>query len=106
MQKPYEIKETDAEIICPDCGSKHINEDEKFDVTTGHGKKLKQYVCSDCQVKFIPALSGKLHSDIPEPADKIQEWSKKMRMDEGGNDGKSWRKPQDKKEYIIIREKK
>ena len=99
MQKPYTIKHPDSEMLCPDCASKNITEDEEHDVKRTSGEKLKQYICKDCNAVFIPALIGNTKKSM----EKIEEWSNKIKMTEGNGDGKSWKK--EKPEYIIITKK-
>lgn len=98
MRKPYTVKHSDTELLCPDCGSKNIKLDDGVDVSTTNGLNLKQYCCEDCKAKFIPAIDGDVTSDKP----KINEWSAKVRMTEGLNEGKSWKSAP---KFIIIREK-
>lgn len=100
MKKPYSIKLEDSELLCPDCSSKNIELNDKVSVSNDKGHHLKQYVCKDCKSKFIPAIVG----STSDSKNKINEWSKKIRMTEGLNDGKSWET--EKKEYIIIRDVK
>ena len=97
MRKPYTISHPDNDILCPDCGSKNIKANENVDVKSSNGIILKQYYCEDCKAKFIPAIDG-----VGSVKTKIDEWSDKVRMNEGLNEGKSWKNT---KNYIIIREK-
>ena len=98
MKKPYTIKLEDSELICPDCGSKNVKHDQMVSISNHKGLHLKQFKCDDCKIKFIPAITG----TTTDNKNNINDWSKKIRMSEGLNEGKSWE--ENKKEYIIIRE--
>lgn len=99
MKKPYTIKETEAELLCPDCGSKNVEHDETVDVKRGSGVILKQYKCKDCKISFIPAMTG-----TTAKRSDIDKWANKGRTYEGMNEGRSWDNEQ-KQDCIIIRKK-
>lgn len=100
MKQPYELQNSDSEILCPECSSANIKLDEDHVTQTGSGVILKKYLCNDCGITFIPALVG---SDAKNGQKKIKEWSKKIRTNEGLNEGKTWKEA--KPEYIIIKKK-
>jgi transposase-like protein len=95
MKPPYKLLHSDIEIICPECGSKNIKENEKVDVKNGEGMNLKQYHCEKCNIDFIPAIDGQLQKES-----EIHKWSKKIRLEEGLNNGESWAK--NFKSHVII----
>lgn len=99
MKKPYLVNDPDAELLCPDCSSKNVEEDTSVQVTKESGTLLKQYKCNDCKVTFIPAIVGKTTKT------EIDKWANKSRTHEGMNEGKSWNTTK-KQECIIIRKNK
>ena len=99
MKKPYSVNDPDSELLCPDCGSKNVEEDTTVEVAKESGVLLKQFVCKDCKVTFIPAITSKTHKT------DIDKWANKTRTHEGMNEGKSWSNHK-KPECIIIRKNK
>lgn len=88
-------KEPEDCIICPECGSKAVKEDEDNEVKSKMYGQLKQYKCGDCHCLFIPAAV------ITKSNGMMDDWSAKVRMNEGCNN-KPWKEVQD---FIIIRKK-
>ena len=97
-----EHKNTEG-MLCPDCGSKDITliVDDEHEIVSSMGNSiLKKYNCKSCKCHFIPAAL--MH--ISTLSENINKWSKKVRVQEGNNDGQSWSdSPQN---FIIIRKKK
>lgn len=90
-------------MICPDCGSKEVEELTDREIsTTSNIKNLKQYCCKTCKIEFIPGVLIKSDNNN-QINENISQWSKSVRMSEGNNNGRSWTK--EKIEYIIIKKK-
>ena len=96
-----QLPEPKNELLCPSCGSNDIiEENDEIMHSTLTNKPLIRYKCNCCKDSFIPATIIK-QSSLQE---NIEKWSKKVRLQEGNNECRSW--ASDQIEYIIIRKNK
>lgn len=72
-------------LLCPDCGSSNVKQDDTHEVVNEKKEKLKQYCCNDCSAMFIPAAI------IKQSNDTMDKWANKVRMTEGNNQNRSWK---------------
>lgn len=102
MKVPYKVSDTVAH--CPECGCEDVKVQESKEVIATNGnKKLMEYICKKCGIRYIPAIES-LFYDEQKSSPLIESWGNRVRQDEGNNEGRSWKKADSI--TIIIRDKK